>query len=184
MSSRRSRNGGGRHLDDYYALFRCLGSNFDPDADVTPFIAGHLDAQLHQIRALDVSLRAQQQIWTAVEEAADGSHMDRRLANALWEAFFGRALTAGYYRALADVSPATATNDLAAATAAGFLRAEGKRRGRRYLPGPAIYEAIADALSIETSEPEDARAEVIHELSSRLTAADATPDRTGPSPND
>jgi len=159
----------GRHLDDYYGLFACLGREFDPTTEVTPFIYGHIDAQLHQVRALDVLLRAQQQIWIAVEQAAEEASLDRRLANALWEAFFGRDVTAGYYRALADVSPATATNDLAAATAAGLLRSVGNRRARRYLPGPALYAAVADILFIVSLDPETARERVIHELTRRLT---------------
>ena len=44
----------GRHLSDYYAAFRCLGSAFQRGADVTPFIRAHLEAQLHQVRALDL----------------------------------------------------------------------------------------------------------------------------------
>ncbi len=101
----------GHHLDDYYGLFSCLGSTFQSDSDVTPFVLGHLKAQLHQVRALDLRVRTEQQVWMAVEEAAEDLGMDRRLANALWDAFFGRDVTAGYYRSLTDVSPATATKD-------------------------------------------------------------------------
>lgn len=63
----------GRHLSDYYARFRCLGETFDPNADVTPFIRAHMEAQLHQVRALDLRERVQQRIWTAVEEAVSGA---------------------------------------------------------------------------------------------------------------
>jgi len=65
----------------------------------------------------------QQRIWTAVEEAVTGAGLDPRVANAVWDAFFGRSVTPPYYRPLADVSVATATKDLAAAVAAGLLRA-------------------------------------------------------------
>lgn len=157
----------GRHLDDYYRLFQHLGPEFDRDTDVTPFIKGHLDAQLHQVRALDVRIRAEQQIWIAAEEAAEDAGLDRRLANALWDAFFGRDVTAGYYRSLADVSPAAATNDLAAATAAGLLRAVGQRRGRRYLAGKRLYDAIAGALFIEIGTSETARDGIVSELNKR-----------------
>ena len=112
----------GRHLGDYYDLFSCLGDSFDPGADVTAFVAGHVEAQLHQVRALDVTLKVQGQIWTAVERLAEDAGLHPRLANAFWEVFFGRELTAGYYRPLADVSAATATSDLLAGVASGNRR--------------------------------------------------------------
>jgi Fic family protein len=159
----------GRQLGDYYNLFECLGAEFDRSADVTPFIIGHAEAQLSQVRALDISLRAQQQVWTAVEDSAEEAGLDRRLANALWDAFFGREVTAGYYRSLADVSPATATNDLAAATASGLLRAVGQRRGRRYLPGERLFDHVGGALFIPIDGLDTARDNIITELTRRLT---------------
>lgn len=159
----------GRHLDDYYELFGCLGSEFDRGADVTPFLEGHLRAQLHQVRALDLRMRAEQQIWMATENAAEDAGLERRLANALWDTFFGRDVTAGYYRSLADVSPATATNDLTTAVAARLLVARGQRRGRRYLAGERLYEAVADALSIEIDSAGSAKDRIVAELGRRLT---------------
>jgi hypothetical protein len=40
-----------------------------PAADVTPFLRVHMEAQLHQVPALDLRERVQQRIWLAVEEA-------------------------------------------------------------------------------------------------------------------
>lgn len=159
----------GHHLDDYYDLFRCLGSTFDRGSDVTPFVEGHLGAQVHQVRALDLRIRAEQQVWMAVEEGAEDFGMDRRVANALWDAFFGRKVTAGYYRSLTDVSPATATKDLATAVAARLLGSKGERRGRRYFAGTGLARAVADALSIEIDSAESARDRIISELGKRLT---------------
>lgn len=162
----------GRHLDDYYHLFDGLGQEFSAKADVTSFILGHVEGQLHQVRALDLRLRAQQQIWTALEEVAEGSHLDRRIANALWDAFFGRDVTAGYYRSLADVSPATATNDLAGAVAAGLLLPKGERRGRRYLAGDGLYGQVSGALFIDLHDTPDPRDLIVSELGRRLTLSD------------
>lgn len=159
----------GRHLDDYYELFSCLGDLFDPSTDVTPFIQGHIRAQLHQVRALDLTQKVQRQIWTASEEISDEVSLDRRVANALWEAFFGRPVTAGYYRSLADVSPATATVDLGATVAAGLLKAEGQRRGRRYVPTLQLYERIADDLVIDIDDPSTAKDVIISELTRRAS---------------
>lgn len=160
----------GRHLDDYYAAFKCLGTEFDPSSDVTPFLQVHLEAQLHQVRSLDNREKVERQIWTALEEIAEDTNLGRRVANALWDAFFGRDVTAGYYRSLTDVSPATATKDLAAAVSGALLRPEGRRRGRRYLPTEHLYELVGRALYVEVSGPLDTgRDQIVAELSRRLT---------------
>jgi len=73
----------GRHLSDYYAAFRCLGEAFDHDTDVTPFVRAHMEAQLHQVRALDLRERVQHRIWTAVEEAVTAAGLAVLLATVL-----------------------------------------------------------------------------------------------------
>lgn len=159
----------GRHLSEYYASFRCLGNTFDPSADVTPFIRAHLEAQLHQVRALDLRERVQQRVWTAVEETVTATGLDQRVANAVWDAFFGRSVTPRYYRPLADVSVATATKDLAAAVAAGLLRPAGRARSRTYHAGEALYARIGAALGIPVNESGDpARGIIIGELTKRV----------------
>jgi Fic family protein len=161
----------GRHLADYYAAFRCLGGAFDPAVDVTPFIRAHVEAQLHQVRALDLRERVQQKVWAAVEEVVAGAGLAPRVANAVWEVFFGRSVTPRYYRPLADVSPATATNDLAGAVAAGFLRPQGKARSRRYRAGAGLYSRIGAALKVRVDEAGDAsRAIIIGELTRRAAS--------------
>ena len=162
----------GRHLIDYYASFDCLGRLFDPESDVTPFIRAHIEAQLSQVRALDVTFTVQKQIWLAAEGICEEIGLDPRLTNALWEAFFARPVTAGYYRSLTEVSPATATNDLTAAVAAGLLRADGQRRGRRYLPSPRLYERLGEDLLIEIGDPSSARESIISELTRRGSMTD------------
>jgi Fic family protein len=161
----------GNHLGDYYEAFACLGPEFTLEADISPFIEAHLDAQLRQVRALDLRERVQREIWIVAEEIAEGSRLNARLANAFWDAFFGRTITAGYYRSLADVSPATASNDLGAAAAAGFLSPRGERRGRHYLAGDRLFEAIAATIGVSdgTGPPEVARDRIIASVSERLT---------------
>ena len=161
----------GRHLSGYYESFRCLGNTFDPDADITPLIRAHLEAQLHQVRALDLRERVQQRIWTAVEEAVTATGLDARVANAVWDAFFGRSVTPRYYRPLADVSVATATKDLAAAVAAGVLRPVGRARSRSYHAGQNLYASIGAALGVPVKEPGGiGRGTIIGELTRRVAA--------------
>jgi len=158
----------GRHLSDYYAAFRCLGGRFDAAVDSSQFIRAHVEAQLHQVRALDLRERVQQKVWVAVEEAVTSARLQPRVANAVWDAFFGRSVTPRYYRPLADVSVATATNDLAAAVAAGLLRPEGKARSRKYRAGEGLYPRIGASLGVRVDEPGDpSRAIIIGELTRR-----------------
>jgi len=92
------------------------------------------------------------------------------VANAAWDAFFGRDVTAGYYRSLTDVSPATATKDLSVAVAAGLLEAQGERRARRYTGGERLYREVGRALGVEIdlSNPHRAREAIIAVLGERL----------------
>ena len=161
----------GRHVADYYAAFSCLGRTFDPSAEVTPFIQAHIDAQLHQVRALDVRERLQQQVWTVLEEMAEDHRLPSRLTNALWDAFFVRDVTAGYYRAIAEVSAPTATKDLGGAVIAGLLEPVGERRGRRYRSTPQLYDEAAAALGVEgmPESRDEALGRIVSVVGERLT---------------
>jgi Fic family protein len=142
----------GGHLADYYGAFSCLGSEFEESADVTPFLAVHVGAQLSQVRALDLRQRVERRIWEALEEVAAEARLKPRVVNALWDAFFDREVTPAYYIPLADVSRATATNDLSGAVAAGLLEPRGGGRSRRYAAAPSLGELIAAQLGVEPLE--------------------------------
>ncbi len=162
----------GRHLPDYYGAFRCLGETFDGGCDVTPFLDVHVRAQLSQVRALDLRQRAEGQIWNAIENLLGEKRLPERLASAVWETFFGREVSAGYYRLVAEVSAASATNDLARAMAAGLVTGVGERRGRRYLPGPGLYPLVASELGLGplSGHTDTARLEIVGALATRLAS--------------
>jgi Fic family protein len=163
----------GRHLDDYYSAFRVLGQTFDADRDVSSFLVAHVEAQLHQVRALDLRERVQRQIWLAVEQSVLDAGMEARVANATWDAFFSREVTPRYYRPLAEISAATATNDLKSAVAAGLLRPQGNGRSRSYLAGPKLYSSVAGQLGVARRGSTDADADstfIIGELTKRMAA--------------
>lgn len=159
----------GRHLGDYYAAFACLGAEFDETADVTPFLVAHVTAQLAQVRALDLRHRVERRIWEALEQVVEDARLQQRLVNAAWDAFFEREVTPAYYIPLTGVSRATATNDLAAAVAAGLLEPHGAGRTRRYLAGAALYERAAGYLAVDGIE-HDPRARIVAVLSRELAA--------------
>ena len=132
-----------------------------------------MTAQLKQVRALDLRERTERQIWLAVEQAVADAGLQPRVTNAAWDAFFGREVTPRYYRPLADVSAATATNDLAAAVAAGLLRPVGRGRSRKYEAGPRLYSSLASVLGLGERRAIDAaqgRAWIVGAMTKRASA--------------
>lgn len=141
----------GKYPERYYRAFDCLGRKFDRAADVTPFVSAHVTAQVSQVRALALRQQCEGILWTAIENLLDDAGLPTRLANALYDSFYDRDVTTAYYSAMIDASPATARNDLVAATAAGLLRSEGRTRGRHYRRGARLVEGLAKALTVEAS---------------------------------
>jgi Fic family protein len=136
----------GRNAREYYTAFECLGPHFDASSDVTPFVETHVRAQLQQVRTLAVRQRTEGELFITIENVLTDLALPERLANALYDSFFGRDVTTGYYKDLIDLSQVTARNDLTAAAAAGLVETEGRTRGRRYLPGPRLLKLIARTL--------------------------------------
>lgn len=162
----------GRHLAGYYDAFSCLGARFDPESDVTEFVRAHLDAQLHQVRALDLRERVEGTIWSAIEQLSVDVHLPPRVANAIWDAFFDREVTSRYYRPLAEVNPATAAADLGAAVSAGLLRGEGAGRSQRYVASDELVVRVGAALGVPVERGgEPGRAVISSELARRIAAA-------------
>lgn len=163
----------GSHRESYYAAFECLGSDWDADADVSPFVAAHVSAQRNQVEALSLREATQRQLWTLLEDiATEDLGMSPRLADVLYDAFFGREVTNRYYRNLADVSTATATNDLARLEASGLISAVGAGRSRYYTGSAALVDAVS-RLGRLGQPPhgvpeEDRRAWAVEQLASRL----------------
>lgn len=146
----------GRHMPDYYAAFDCLGDEWNPDADVTSFVEAHTDAQVRQVEALSLRQETERALWTVLEDlVTDELGMDRRAANALYDAFFSRSVSNEYYRRLTDIHVNTATNDLKRLAAGGVLEATGYGRGRFYRAGPRLYPLVAASAGLDTPVQRD-----------------------------
>ena len=138
----------GRYRTAYYQAFRCLGTRFAAEADVTPFVAAHVSAQVSQIRALDLRQRVDRRVWMGLEALCDRRGLSRRSANALWDAFYGRDIRPIYYRRLVDVGEVSATHDLRGMRNAGLLTSIGETRARRYIGTEALYSELAEVLGV------------------------------------
>jgi len=159
----------GRHKRDYYASFSCLGPRWDETADVTPFVSAHVSAQLSQVRALDLRERVNRQVWVALEQIVAEAGVPDRGANALWDAFNSRDVLPSFYRRLVDISEGTGTSDLKILSSARLLRPVGRTKGRRYLAGPELFNAIGQATGVLVADPD--RSSIAATLASRLVGA-------------
>ncbi len=103
----------GAHRDEYYEAFRDLGHRWNPDADVTRFITVHVRAQRRQVKSFWLKQAVECETWTMVEAIAEEVlGQPPRLAEALFDGFFGRPVTNRYYRGLVGVTGRQAAEDL------------------------------------------------------------------------
>lgn len=163
----------GAHLAEYYDAFRVLGDEWDPETDVTSFVAAHVSAQRTQVDALSLREETERQLWTLLDDiVAEDLGMPSRAVDALYDAFFGREVTNRYYRGLTDVSVATASADLARLQSSGLLRAEGGGRSHRFTGAPALIDAVARAGGLELPSvdlsPDERRGWLIAQLAERV----------------
>ena len=164
----------GSHRASYYGAFKCLGTEWNAEADVSPFVAAHVSAQRTQVDALSLTEAAQRQLWTLLEDTVtEDLGMPPRVADILYDAFFGREVTNRYYRNLTDVSTATATNDLARVEASGLVQAAGAGRSRTYIGSAALIDAVS-RLGRPGEPPQgvpdaDRRAWVVARLAERIS---------------
>jgi Fic family protein len=136
----------GGHKGDYYASFRTLGDRWDAAADISRLVEVHVHAQRSQAEALKLSQATEREIWIALESiATEELGMAPRVAEALYDAFFGRTITNRYYRSIADVSVATAGTDLARLVAAGLLTGQGGGRSQAYVGTFALVARVASS---------------------------------------
>lgn len=157
----------GNHKESYYDAFRCLGPTFNPDADVTPFVRTHVEAQRSQVRALALLEETNRSVWIALTRVCERAGLPDRAAFALWDAYNDREVRRPYYRAVTDLSDTPATSDFNRLRAAGLLEPHGRTRGRRYSRGPRLFEAIADELEIRSAGDAD-RQVIVREITARL----------------
>ena len=171
----------GRHLEDYYSAFDCLGTAWAPDTDVTPFVEAHVQAQVAQVEALSLRNTTERALWTVLQDAAvSDMGLNERATHALYDAFFAREVTNRYYRGMADVSEVTASHDLGKLVAAGALEARGAGRSAHYVAAPALYRLVVQHAELDPrwlGTPGDTVAQrdaVLMGLANRLHAGNET----------
>ena len=142
----------GRHAESYYRAFDCLGTAWDPEADVSAFVEAHVGAQATQVEALSLRNATERALWTVLEDVAvHDLRLHERATHGLYDAFFAREVTNRYYRTVADVSGVTASHDLGKLVASGLLQSRGAGRSAHYIATPELYRRIISTAELEPS---------------------------------
>lgn len=128
----------GRNTEAYYAtLQKVQGGAYQPERDATPWLRFCVRAHLEQAqRRLDQIAEAGAR-WSLLEELIASRGWPDRLVIALEQSLFAGVDRASY-AAEADVSAATASNDLRRLLDAGLLVQRGRGRSTQYGPSQLL----------------------------------------------
>lgn len=131
------------NTDAYYAVLAQTGrGSWQPENDTREWIRFTLRA--HHIQAQTIAHRVMHAAATHVEVArlAEKHDLPERATAALFDAAQGLRVRRTSYERGAEVEPGTAGRDLRAMVEAGLLDAYGETKGRYYVAGEALREAM------------------------------------------
>jgi Fic family protein len=133
----------GQHTPDYYRVLQEVqGGSYQPERDATPWVAFCIRAHLAQARFRLDQMEQAARRWSYLERIAEDRGWPDRLVIALEQALIG-GTDRGRYSTEADISLATATNDLRRLLDAGLITQQGRGRSTRYQASPTLREEIA-----------------------------------------
>lgn len=170
----------GRYRTDYANAFSCLGRQFDPRADVTPFIHAHLAAQVKQVHVLQNVERVRRRVWDGIDALISQFALPDRTNVALWEAFWGRVVTRPYYLAVTGVKGMTGTKDLNTLVTLRLLRDEGRTRGKHWMTGESFFAELGGhfGLQPDQSNKDSIIAAIIQQVVQEAQAVNAAQEPT------
>lgn len=132
----------GEHTPAYYeALQQVQGGSYQPERDARPFVRFCVRAHLAQARRRLEQLEEGGERWRRLEEIVLERGWPDRLVIALEQSLF-QGTDRAAYAAEADVSPATATNDLRRLLDAGLLDQVGRGPTTRYTATKRLAELL------------------------------------------
>jgi Fic family protein len=138
------------HTPAYYeALQRVQGGRYEPDRDASDWVSFCLEAHLAQARQRLDQIEKAGARWAFLERLVESRGWPDRLVIALEQ-----SLTLGVdrtsYAQEADISPASASNDLRRLLDAGLVDARGRGRSTRYHAGRDLRAQVAAAVSAKS----------------------------------
>lgn len=132
----------GRNTSAYYEVLRRVqGGSYQPGRDASAWVDFCIRAHVTQAKRRLDQLAAAGRRWAALEDLVASRGWPDRLVIAFEQALFGRVDRASYARE-ADVSDATASNDLRRLVDGGLLEVRGQGRNVHYVPADGLLDAI------------------------------------------
>ncbi len=166
----------GTHREDYFRSFSDLGHRWKTDADVTRLVTIDVRARRRQVERFWLKQAVECEIWELLEgfvteDLGGASH----LAEALFDAFFGRPVTNRYYRSLVGVTGKVAAAELAMLESRKLLEGVGEDRERLYSGAFPLIAGVAAAAGTALSPAAGAdldaqRAHVVAAIAERIEA--------------
>lgn len=130
----------GRHTDEYYrVLQRVQGGSYRPERDASPWVRFCVAAHIEQARRRLEQVAAAAARWARLEELVESRGWPDRLVIALELSLF-EGVDRRAYATEADVSAATATNDLRRLVDAGLIVQRGRARSTAYAASEMLRE--------------------------------------------
>jgi Fic family protein len=135
----------GQHTPDYYRVLQEVqGGSYQPERDPTPWVAFCIQAHLAQARFRLEQIEQAGRRWSHLEQIAQARGWPDRLVIALEQALIG-GTDRRRYSTEADISLATATNDLRRLLDAGLITQQGRGRNTRYQASQTLREEIGSS---------------------------------------
>lgn len=132
----------GTHTQDYYAALREVqAGSYQPQRDATSWVEFCIDAHIVQARQRLSQIEAAAKRWSRLEALTEDRGWPDRLVIALEQSLAGRTDRTRYGRE-ADISTATASNDLRRLLEAGFLTQQGRGRSTGYAASDLLHEQV------------------------------------------
>ena len=130
----------GYNQQEYYdVLSEVGGGGWNPTRNAKPWVRFCLVGHYRQAQTILRRTREIERIYGELLNLVRSNGFPERTAMALLQAAFGRVRNSSY-RVSADVSNNLASRDLKMLVDAGFLIADGEKRGRFYVAGPIVEE--------------------------------------------
>jgi Fic family protein len=135
------------HTPDYYRVLQEVqGGSYLPARDATPWVAFCIEAHLVQARRRLEQIQQAAIRWAHLEQRVEERGWPDRLVVALEQALI-RGTDRARYGAEADISDASATNDLRRLLDSGLITRLGRGRNTRYRASDLLRREVEQALS-------------------------------------
>lgn len=132
----------GRHTPEYYAVLQQIqGGQYQPARDASAWVAFCVEAHVAQARQRLAQLEGGAARWAVFEELVASRGWPDRLVIALDQSALGGTDRSLYERE-ADVSPATASNDVRRLLDAGLVTQRGRGRSTRYFASDSLLHRL------------------------------------------